>query len=246
MPKRSRETATAFAPVAKRSRIYSSDQMRPPRRRRNLRTAGYLGIEKKFVDYEYGPTAITATVASSEADPTTALALNSIAQGDGENQRDGRRANVHSVFVHGIVKMLESSGAAFTAPAVVKIAMVLDKQTNAAQLNAEDVFVDPTSTSHDAVTFRNLQFSKRFQILSTKQLTFNPSWNRDADDYGAANLPFDMSYNFKKGLPVEFVGTTAAIASIQNASIHVIAIASPVLAVAGFTLLYSSRVRFTG
>ncbi len=48
-----------------------------------------LGIEKKFLDMEYDAV-ITATLAGSEADPATLLGLTSIAQGDGESNRDGR------------------------------------------------------------------------------------------------------------------------------------------------------------
>lgn len=205
---------------------------------RNTRTGGYIGIEKKFVDYEYEAT-VASTLAGSEADPTE-LAISAIAQGDGQSNRDGRRCVLRSVHVKGFLAFAPSGA---TSHGPCRIVVLLDTQTNGAQFNAEDVFVDPTDTSHDAITFRNLQYQKRFRVLG--------EFSYDLNSPGGGATPmtvsksFQLHKEFKSGIPVEHTGTTAAVASISDNSIHVLAVCGTGVA-AQVTLRYYSRVRFVG
>jgi len=213
---------------------------------RNMRSGGYIGQEVKFIDYEYsGATAIT--VAGSEADPATALSLNAIATGDGPSNRIGREVDVRSIHVRGYVQFSAFKQAAITNydSYFVRLLVVQDTQTNAQQLNAEDVVVDPTNAALEAVTPRNLAFVKRFTVLADKIVRMPPTamaWDGSDLNFQGARVPFEI---FRKcPMRVTFQGTTAAIGSIADNSIHVICIAANNAIEA--TLFYYSRCRFVG
>jgi len=132
---------------------------------KRFRIGGYLGRELKFVDSEVSADSLGKTVAGSEVDPAQD-SLNGVAQGDGGSNRDGRITFIHSLHIRGAIAFNHSQ--TFTTPTTagfVRLALVLDTQTNGAQLNAEDVFKDPTSTALDWCFLRNLQYTKRFRVL---------------------------------------------------------------------------------
>lgn len=215
--------------------------------RLNRRTGGFLGFENKFVDYRVDDDAFTTVWAGGEMEDATALSVSAVAQGDGESQRDGRKYTINAIYVAGTFEIPTSESDGTPRPDfVARIALVLDKQTNGAQLNAEDVF-KTVAAAHDIDSFRNLQFVERFRILDEKKVRISQIGQTNE---GAANLfsspnqfvPFKLKYIFKTPLNVTCKGTTAAIASIVDNSIHVIGTAtSPTL-----TLNYTSRCRFTG
>ncbi len=211
------------------------------------RIGGFTGIEKKFVDYIDNDDPFSSTWAGGEMDPTT-NAVSAIAQGDGENQRDGRVATLHSVFIKGFMSVAATeSSIAPLDDIIVRIVLVQDKQTNGAQLNAEDV-MDTISAAVDINSVKNLQNSARFVVLKDK--TFLLPRGRANTNEGAANLfasakilvPFKMGVTFKKPIRVNHTGTTANVTSVADNSIHVIGTTSNVEGL----LTYRSRVRFTG
>jgi len=243
MPKRGRsDSATPAAKRARRDAALTKlaaivGAPAPVRRRRrasmNMRTGGFLGIENKFVDLNFSGD-LGVSVTGSECDPATVLALNAIAQGDGESERDGRVCRLRSVHVKGLLTKDSSS----TAPSTfVRLLLVLDTQTNGAQLNAEDVIVSASST----ITFRNLQYAKRFRVLRDQLYTLN-SQSGVATAFGGANKTFEWNVPLNN-LVCTHSGTTASVANIQDNSLHVIAIGSNAADVA---LAYRSRVRFVG
>lgn len=222
---------------------YRGSRLRRPYSQRVLSSA--LGLERKFIDYEYDA-AVVATVAGAEADPATALSLAAIAQGDGESNRDGRQVRLVSLQMRGYLSWAASDTTAFPTRGVVRILVVWDKQTNGAQLNAEDVLLDPTDTDHDLIAMRNLQYSQRFQVLKDFFVGKPPTTSGgDADSFatGAATQEFNC-YIKLPNIPVTYSGTTAAIGSITDNSLHVIAITNSTNTVP--TLRYISRVRFVG
>jgi len=194
------------------------------------RTGGFLGKEVKFIDKEVEQQTVVHTVAGSESDPTGDC-LNATAQGDGETNRDGRRQFTHSVMVKGNVGYLPlgSGGSTFDFP-FVKIALVLDTQTNGATINAEDVFVDPTATRLDSCLVRNLQYTSRFKVLKIITVKFHTSnyqaFSTTTETVGWMNEPFNIYYNFKTPLLTTYTNTTAVIANIADHSLHLIAIKS--------------------
>ncbi len=245
MRKRKSSPGTAFRQPRKRVRAPTGRAAAVARR--NIRIGGFMGIENKFVDYELDVTTVDASWSGNELEDGTALSLSSIAQGDGESQRDGRQVQLLSVHLKGWLDMAQTE--AVTAPSdggIARLILVLDKQTNGAQLNAEDVV---TVTTNDVNAWRNLQNSQRFRILKDQRFEFKP--------YGAtqeaANLfsgalvrhPFEFHVVFKKPIPVNFSGTTAVVASIVDNSIHLIG-CSTAAGTFSCNIAYTSRVRFRG
>lgn len=130
---------------------------------RNRRTAGFLGIEKKFLDC-----AIEGFAIPSTADATTGRVtitsgctncLSASAKGDGEQEREGRKITMKSIYISGIVRVAtQSTQSAGDIAAHVIISLVWDKQTNGAAFNSQDVYTNPSSTSGLAANpLRNLE-----------------------------------------------------------------------------------------
>lgn len=217
-------------------------------RRRSAAAAAAVGIEKKFLDSEYDGV-IVKTLAGSESDPAGNSCLDGIAQGDGESNRDGRACTVTSLHLRGHIEVspVDATAADGVQGGCVKLALVMDQQTNGAQLNAEDVFVDPTDTDLDAHTLRNLQYAPRFKILWMKQFNLGSVQGNANDttvqDWSGWVIPFkaDVALEMRK----TFTATTAPVASCADNSLHLIAVQSPADARA-CQLRYTARVRFVG
>jgi len=72
----------------------------------NRRTAGFLGIEKKFYDTGLTSAALTAPTDATggEHDPSSTSMISTPAQGDSEQNRDGKRIVIKSVQITGVVR----------------------------------------------------------------------------------------------------------------------------------------------
>jgi len=215
--------------------------------------AGLAEVELKFRDHVYSGAVVAPTDASgAEADPATFLCLNGVAQGDGPSEREGRSITQHSIMLRGAVGIGPTTSATYTAlePPTIFIAVVLDTQSNLLQEASEDVFINPSGTAEAApYPFRAMGYSKRFRVLKTKRITFNgmgqvgitgPVYTQPYQQ-----KPFEM-YIKLRGLKSTFTpGTTSGnITTLTDNSIHVIAYANKVDLTP--TLLYNSRLRFTG
>jgi len=221
-----------------------------PKQVSNLRIGGFLGIELKYVDYALVNSALAAPTdaSSGEKDPATALALNAIQQGDGEQQRDGKQVAVKSCYVTGVIDCpaLVNQTTGKNVPTIY-VALVLDKQTNAAQADSELVFTNPGASAILAASpLRNMQYTSRFEVLDSVCLEIEqPQVAYDGTNLETAGsrTPFKLSWT--GDLMTQFIGTGATIASIQDNSLHVIAYAGPDLTAAP-VISYNSRVRFVG
>ncbi len=211
-----------------------------------------MGIELKFYDTLLATTNLTAPTdcAGGELDPVGSIdCLNAVTQGDGESQRDGRKMNMHSLTINGSIKQAAVSAqtAMFEQP-LYFLALVHDKQCNAATINSEDVFSNPSGDSETNTTpFRNLQFINRFDVLKTwhGKAPMRTTGNDAAGtfDISGSNLKFSMHVKLG-GMPVVFKGTSEAIANITDNAIHLVGWASVTSGTPAIT--YQSRVRFTG
>jgi len=218
----------------------------------NRVNAGFLGIEKKFYDTGLVATAITASTnaAGGEYDPSATSMISTPPQGDGESSRDGKQITCEYVEVKGAV------GYPFLEAQVnppqqcnVFVALVLDTQSNGAQMNSEDCFKNAAAANNVAQTpLRNLLYGRRFRILKSQTFELNPKCMSQE----AANL-FSWGGNLEsfswfvplKGMKINFnAGTTASIANVVDNSLHIIAYCS--LDTIGPTLAYQARLRFMG
>lgn len=220
----------------------------------NQRTAGFLGIESKFFDLGVVPTTLTgvANWASCEADPAATLCLSCPAQGDGEQSRDGKKCVITSVQIAGVVTRPSYEGEINPPGAYqVFLALVLDTQTNGAQLNSEDVYVNTAGSLTAAVVpDRNLQYSSRFRVLRTWTLDMTPvtMTSEGANLFSAPSMQKVFEgYVGNLNIPVNFTGTTAVVTNVVDNSLHLVFNTNnPSGATHAPTLCYNSRIRFQG
>jgi len=217
----------------------------------NAVTMGFMGIEKKFLDTTKSNTAIAANAdcTGGEYDPSAGCTgcLSCPAQGDTEQSRDGKRIVIDSLILKGFVQNGESTGEAPEAASKIFVAVVLDTQTNGAQLNSEDVFKNTGAYALlNADPMKNLLFGGRFRILKSQtfDLTFNGVTGAVATlAHNATRRDFDWYIPFKGGLPVNLnAGTDANVTNVIDNSLHVVAFST----IAGSSIGYNARIRFQG
>lgn len=228
--------------------------------RNNWRTGGFLGIELKFLDTAWNGVTINTSTdgAGLELQPSTPASINCIsvpAQGDGENERDGRKYTLKSAWVSGVVNFTADSSTHNAELTACFFAMVLDTQANGATINSEDVYINPGTNGQALIPqpLRNLQNSKRFKILATQQVS--PAGNTlqgvienvggvgvTADTVPSQQMP--VSLNWKGNLVCDSIGTTATVSSASDNAIHVIACCGTTSYSPQF--IGKGRVRFVG
>lgn len=220
---------------------------------KNVQTAGFLGIEHKFLETALVGQALVAPAdaAGGEMDPSATSMMSTPAQGDGEEQRDGKRIIIDSLDFRFRVNQppLEIQAG---PPVAVKVfvAIVLDTQSNGAQMNSEDCFKNDSGDATLATCpMRNLLFGSRFRVLRQTVVDVTPTTlsHVAADQFsfnGKSAVRF-WHIRFKDGLPVNFNGgTTASIANVVDNSLHCIAYSSTTQYAP--TLSYNARIRFRG
>lgn len=234
-------------------RISHKSLVSAAKRFRTRRTGGRINSEPKYYDLNYNAAlSATADWSGAEADPTTILCLNGVPQGDTMTTRDGQKIEMKSIFINGLINVpTQSAQSAAENDATVFIALVLDTQTNKAQLNSEDVYENTRSGSDSYLLtspLRKMNFSERFKVLATKTITFPPP---PITNNAAANtivqqgikVPFTMFANLKSlGTKFDTSATTGAIGTIVDNSLHMVAVCNnqdfaP-------SLIYQSRLRF--
>jgi len=219
----------------------------------NAATAGFLGIEKKFLDTALADTAIgvAAALTGGEYDPAGAGCtgcLSCPAQGDTEQSRDGKRIVIDSLIFKGYINNAGTASVGVeVAASKVLIAIILDTQSNGAQLSSENVFKNfAASDLMNVNVTKNLLFGNRFRILKSQvvDLTAHGAFAAAAN-YASNGIrrEFDWYIPFKGGLPVNLnAGTTADVANVIDNSLHVVAFAT----LTGCTIGYNARIRFQG
>ncbi len=208
-----------------------------------------FGTELKFYDQKLVGAALTAPTDASGAEhnPSSILNLTTMAQGDGESNRDGRKALVKSVYVTGNISVAaQINQTAVDVGASIYIALVHDKQTNGAQLDSEKVFTNPGATAVTAANpLRNLKFSARFKILDRVEIQLpqgEPVYDGTNIEIGGFHVPFKLSW--RGAMPIIYNNTTETVASITDNSIQIVAYCNSVTQVPAIS--YNSRTRFVG
>lgn len=215
------------------------------RARHNARTGGFVALEKKFVDYNLNVEAWSVVWATRN--PVTVNCLNTVTQGTGESERNGRKCKMHNCYVRGEIILTQNESQ--TAPADAqhfRIILVLDTQTNATEANALSVMESTLGT--DYLGFRRLENTVRFKVLWDRTFTIRPLVMNE----GAANLfakggnkiIFKIMKNFRTPIVVNYTSSAdpATVAQISDNSLHIMGIATT----ASATLTYQSKVRFSG
>ncbi len=211
--------------------------------KRNIRISGLLGLEKKFVDTFRSGVTLQITPAGSELDDATMLCLNGVDVGNTQSTRIGNKITIVSLQVNGTINntILTDTADAPTGD-VCRIFIVWDKQTNGAQLNAEDVYENTSAT--DLLSFRKIEFAERFQVL--KEWVIQVDYTANATD-GANTATYAgeqkyFSFFRKLNMPVKYTTTGATVSSIMDNSLHIIGFSINGKA----TISWTSRIRYTG
>lgn len=213
----------------------------------NIRTGGLVGLEYKYVDQFLALTTPQASWVGGELDPVGGVnCIGACTQGTGESQRDGTRIAVKSIQIQGYCVRTPTVATASSRGAnLIQISLVMDTQTNATQLNAEDVYLtqDPEIPARRVVAN-----SQRFRVLKTWMIELHDQggFNDAAATGSLAGMMVPFSCYKKMNVQVDFVAGAGAgtIADFKTVSFHIIACSA--VGVATDFITYNSRVRFIG
>lgn len=152
--------------------------------------------------------------ATGEIPATGQLAL--IPQGDTASTRDGRKAVIKSIQLHGSTTFVP--GASATAASVCWLYLVLDTQCNGA-VPANGV-ADVLTSTNFTIAIRNLNNSERFKIL--KKWCFRYISNAGVTTaYNNVIIPFD--YYLKCNIPMIWNSTSGALTEITSNNLFLMA-----------------------
>jgi len=163
---------------------------------------------------------------SAEVDPATLNCLFAPVTGDDFNNRTGRKVQVIALKIRGLINTaaLADQTAGATTPSV-RLLLVQDQQTNAAQLNSEDVLGNAVTSPIFA--FQNPAFFGRFRVLKDKYFTVaQPIASFDGTNIEVAGnqKTFKINIKFQKPVVVHFNSTNGGtVADIIDNSFHMIA-----------------------
>lgn len=260
-----KRSKSAKAKLAGQKKSLKAAKMAAVRQLANASTAGFLGIEKKFLDMARTDIAVgsVAALTGGEYDPTSTSGpaggsggcigcLSCPAEGDSEQNRDGKKFVIDSLILKGHIDNPGTATTAWEPPTKVFVAVVLDTQTNGAQMSSEDCFKNLAADSGLNISCtKNLLSGNRFRILKSHVFDVTPYGVSAASTNYASNSvrrEFDWYIPFKGGLPVRLKdgdansGKNADVANVVDNSIHVIAFATRDGAYIG----YNARIRFQG
>lgn len=214
------------------------------RYRRKTVVPVYDKPELKYIDTEITDEDIT--VGWDTYNPATVLCLNAVAQGDAQQNRDGRVYYIHSVMLH--MELKTELTEAFTAPLkdiLVRICLVHDTQTNQAEMNPLSVM--DTTLTDDYLNFRNLSYTGRFKVLKDKTCIIRRFYVNEGSINSFASgtqiLKFDWFHTFKSPIKVICSGTSGQVAVVTNSSLQIMATSNTATEV---NLSYQARCRFSG
>lgn len=240
------------APYAKKGRATTVQSNAALIRSLNKRIGGFVGLEMKFFDSSRLRRAITSVVnmVGGRQDPDTVECLNAMVQDDSESGRIGRHIMMHSISVKGnFYRTLLSSTTVFPV-SMATIYLVLDKQTNGAFMESQDLLVNESAEIElISQPFRNMEHTDRFQILAMRKVKIGQFYatTQTADVQAQSNQvePFNLTYRWKKGKKVLFSGTTGTVANIEDNSLHCICFVDNINTPSRVEISYNARLRYT-
>lgn len=191
------------------------------------------GGEMKYFDTSYAPTAIqvvSTTWASTVADPTTFNCLFAPVIGSAINQRIGREVKVMKIKIRGQItsdaQTLQSAGDNGNQ---VRLMLVQDTQTNAAQMTGTQLMEGVSSSTRTINAFQSLANFGRFRVLKDKSIILsNANLANDTGSTGGIiqsglKRHFKINYTFQKPVSVHFNATNGgSVADIVDNSFHIV------------------------
>lgn len=177
--------------------------------------------EKKYIDHLVSNEPVPVSLASSIEDPIVIDCISAVPIGDAGNQRNGRQIFITDVFVRGYIELPSSILSIPQKGGLVKIVLLLDKQSNGAQPAGNAVFILP-SNRLEIFGYRNLDNQERFEVLDSTIVQVVPA---AAVVTGGDSAWARVVYNFslqKKGvnITVNHSGDPGTLAEVVDNSIH--------------------------
>lgn len=202
----------------------------------------------------------TTTVNLGAAAVATPLCLFAPTVGSGLNQRIGRSVLVRKLKIHGQITAA-ASGTNLASwepylPQKVRLIVVQDQQTNAAQMTAAQLMNDAGAADTTINSYQNPNNFGRFRVLKDKDIlvqdpNFSVEYNPDDEPqtgYARTNgliRNFKISINFKVPIKVQFNATNGGtVADIVDNSFHVIAACTGVATNSAPSISYYARIAY--
>lgn len=185
--------------------------------------------ELKYVDL-----ASAAYVADTTG---TVTALNLIAVGDDNVNRDGRQVTIKSVQIRGLCQPVDS----ITGHCKNRILLVWDNAVNSGVIAT----IAQILTAATANSFPLVDNANRFTILADQSFVIGQTDNSTATaTYSGCPTIHNVEIYKKLNSVTQFSGTTAAIGSIQNGGLLMVTIGTQAAGNGG-AFVVATRVRFT-
>lgn len=213
---------------------------------RNIRSEGLLDREVKNFDTTFAAAFIDTTTWVGSEKETSTYGLFCPVVGNTSTTRIGRKCMIKSLHLKGaIYKAQASDQVDVDDPVQVTFMIVQDTQTNGAQAQGETVMDTTPAAAEECMSFRNLEYSKRFRLLFKKTFILRDAvaFTDGANTASTTGTAVFLNINKRLNIPVEFISSTPAVADIVDNSIHVYCCAS----IGNATKLkYNTRIRFVG
>lgn len=170
--------------------------------------------------------------------------LNTVAIGDGPSDRDGRVYYIHSVKMNITFTTTSIDRTTLTQDDVLfAFALVLDKQTNSAQVEPSKVF--DTGVTLEPLAFRKMEFKDRYVLIEHcigNLKRFQYSDNPGTTNVGVQRMVYRIKHTFKKPLEVICVGSGSTVTVCTSNSLGFLAVST----VEDLMLSYTCRIKFSG
>lgn len=201
-------------------RLKRATATRKPYRPGYTRTTGYYGRftgsrpELKFFD-----TALSFNFdATAEVPATGQLCI--IPQDDTQSGRDGNKAIIKSINIHGIVQLLP--GAAATSCDVAYLYLIQDTQCNGAAATVADANTGVFTGANLSTANHTLANGNRFRVLKKWVFTMNPPAGATT---ALNNVIKEFKFYKKCNIPVQYdaAAATGALTTIRSNNLFLVA-----------------------
>lgn len=167
--------------------------------------------------------------------------LNEIAQGEKEDERNGRKITIKSIEIQYTITKPSTTNPGLTDEGFT-LELNLDKQSNGDTVTNADLWAVPSSY----MSFPNLENSSRFRKLRRKEGVINSTSGANADNSGnhtyGSNILRGTLNKTGLNIPILFSGTTGSGNTIKSNNVYLWAAGST----GNLTLDARIRVRFVG
>jgi len=207
--------------------------MQKPMKKKQAFVKGPIPKKGSLKELKYVDLASATYVADTTG---TVTALNLIAVGDDNTNRDGRQVCIKSVQIRGFVSPTDT-GTAFSR---ARVLLVWDNAVNSGSIATVAQILSAASAN----SFPLIDNANRFTILADRSYAMGAVDTTASMSYSGSPNVHDVDIYKKINQITQFSGTTAAIGSIQNGGLLMVTIGSAG-AGAGANFSLATRVRFT-